>query len=108
MNPTPFEISVAILLLAVTVVLVMWIRRYMAAGSERRMMRMLARVGLDPEIAATGDRETIITEVRRRCRKCQSEDLCERWLAGEETGENAFCPNAHVFDVLARTGQAAS
>jgi hypothetical protein len=33
-------------------------------------------------------------EVRQRCRTCSTEDVCERWLAGEEAGENIFCPNA--------------
>jgi hypothetical protein len=100
MNPTLFEISVAIVLVAVSVALLVWIGRYMAAASERRLTRMLKRAGLDPEIATHGDTEAIIKEIRRRCRKCASEALCERWLAGEEEGNNSFCPNARVFDVL--------
>lgn len=103
MNPTLFEISAAIVMVAVTVALIVWIRRYMAGASERRMMSMLQRAGLDPEIAMQGDTEAITKEIRRRCRRCDSEALCERWLAGEEKGENVFCPNAQVFEELART-----
>lgn len=100
MNPTMSDIGVAAVLLVAAAALLVWIRGYMAGGSERRMRRMLARVGLDPEMAASADRDTIIAEVRRRCRKCQSEALCERWLAGEEEGGNEFCPNARVFEML--------
>jgi hypothetical protein len=61
---------------------------------------MLESVGLDPAIATSGDLPTIMSEVRKRCEHCQSEDLCERWLQGEETGGNEFCPNARVFEIL--------
>jgi hypothetical protein len=100
MNSTIFAIGVAVLLVAVAVILVMWLLRYMGAASERRMMRMLERAGLDPAIASHGDTEHIMREVRQRCHKCQSESVCERWLAGEEQGENTFCPNAQVFEFL--------
>lgn len=103
MNPTIFEISVAIVMVAVVVALIVWIRRYMAGASERRLMSMLQHAGVDPEIATQRDTEAIMKEIRLRCRKCQSEALCERWLAGEEKGENVFCPNAQVFEMLART-----
>ncbi len=103
MTPTVFQISVAIFMAVVCIALVVWIRTYINATSEWRMMHMLERAGLDPEIATSGDTEAIIREVRSRCRKCQTEDLCERWLAGEEKGENTFCPNANIFRSLART-----
>lgn len=100
MNPTTLEISVAILMLAVSIALIAWIGRSMRAASERRMMRMLKRAGLDPEIATQPDTEAVIKEVRRRCQKCQSKRFCERWLAGEEKGGPGFCPNARVFAYL--------
>ena len=100
-----FDISIAIILVVVAIALVVWFLRYKAGTSERRMKEMLQRAGLDPEIATQADSESIIREVRRRCRKCQSEDLCERWLAGEEGGDNVFCPNAQVFEELNRAGQ---
>ena len=63
---------------------------------------MLESVGLDPEIASSGEMPTIMKEVRARCRTCSSESVCERWLAGETGGENDFCPNARVFEVLGK------
>ncbi len=107
MNPTMFEIGVATVMVGVTVALVVWIRRYMAAASERRMMSMLQCAGLDPEIATQGETEAIIKDIRRRCRRCPSEAFCDRWLAGEEKGGNTFCPNARVFDMLTRTAESA-
>ena len=100
-----FDISIAIILVVVAIALVAWFLKYKAGTSERRMKEMLQRAGLDPDIATQVDSETIIREVRHRCRKCQSEDLCERWLAGEEGGDNAFCPNAEVFEELNRASQ---
>lgn len=100
------DVTIAIILVLVGFALVAWFLRYKAGSSERRMMQMLQRVGLDPDIVAQGDSETIIREVRRRCRKCQSEGPCERWLAGEKEGDNLFCPNAQVFEELKRAGQA--
>ena len=103
MNPEIFEIMIAVLMVAVSVIVVMWIREYMATASERRTMRMLMSVGLDPEIATRRDTEAIMKEVRRRCQKCYKEGLCEKWLAGEVKGDNSFCPNARVFDHLQKT-----
>ncbi len=100
-----FDISIAIILVVVAIALVAWFLKYKAGTSERRMKEMLQRAGLDPKIAIQDDSESIIREVRRRCRKCQSEDICERWLAGEEGGDNAFCPNAQVFEELNRASQ---
>ena len=103
MNPTLFEIGVAALMVAVSVALVVWFSRYMAAASGRRTMHMLARAGVDPEIAMRGDTEAIIRDVRKRCRRCQSEDLCDRWLAGSVEEDNSFCPNAQIFRRLTKT-----
>ena len=103
MNPTLFEIGVAIFMVAVSVALVVWFSRYVAAASERRMMHMLTRAGVDPEVARHGDAEAIIQDVRSRCHKCRSEDLCDRWLAGKVEGDNSFCPNAQIFRILTRT-----
>lgn len=100
MNPTLFEIGVALVLVAVVVALIVWFARDLAANSERRMMRMLVRAGVDPDVAARGDKEAIVEDIRRRCRKCRAEALCERWLAGKVEGENTFCPNAQLFGAL--------
>lgn len=95
-----FEIGIAITLVVIAAVLVFLFLKFKAGASERRMMAMMRRAGLDPEIARHGDHEAIISAVRRQCRRCQSEDLCERWLAGEETGDNEFCPNRQIFSYL--------
>jgi hypothetical protein len=102
MNPTFFQIGVAIFMLAVSISLVVWFFRYLAAASERRMMHMLARAGVAPEVAKHGDTEAVIRDVRTRCRRCRVEDLCDRWLAGEVEGDHSFCPNAQIFRRLAR------
>jgi len=98
------EISIAVILVVIATALVAWFLKYKANSSERRMMKMMQRSGLDPAIANQGDTENIIKAVRRRCRKCQSEGQCERWLAGEEEGGNVFCPNAQVFEELGLAG----
>ena len=63
---------------------------------------MLESAGLDPALARSGEIPAIMNEVRQRCRSCSSEDVCERWLDGKETGSNAFCPNSKVFEILKR------
>ncbi len=81
---------------------------HMRSVSARRMMRMMERVGLDPIIAtrtypqtlAYPQTEAIMKQSRRRCRGCQSEGLCERWLAGEVKRDNSFCPNSQTFITL--------
>ena len=93
----------AIVMVGVAVALAFAIRQYMAAQSERRMVSMLERVGLDPAIATSGDPHAIMREIRHRCRSCASEDVCERWLAGEIGDENEFCPNRAVFESMKTT-----
>lgn len=103
---TMFQIGAAILVVAVCVAIIVWIRSYANAGSERRMMGMLKRAGLDPEVAQQEDTEAIIKEVRSRCRKCDTVDVCERWLSGKVVkGGTSFCPNARIFRNLARKAQ---
>ena len=103
MNPEIFEIMVAVLMVALSLILVMGIRTYMAMASERRRMQMLTRVGLDPEIIKLKDSRAIMKEVSGRCEKCGKEGICENWLAGDVEGNNSFCPNAQVFDLLQKT-----
>jgi ribosomal protein S27AE len=103
MNPTLFEIGLAIFMVAVSVALVVWFSRHVAAASERRMTNMLTRAGVSPEVAKHGDTEAIMQDVRSRCGKCRSEALCDRWLAGNVEGDNSFCPNAQIFRMLKGT-----
>ena len=94
------QVLAAIGMLVVAVVLFFSFRIYLARNSERRMRAMLESVGLDPEIAASGEMPTIMKEVRQRCRSCSSESVCERWLEGDKDSPNDFCPNAKVFEIL--------
>lgn len=103
MNPTLFEIGVAIVMVAVSITLVAWFLRHTTAASENRMMHMLSLAGVDPEVAKQGNAEAIIQDVRSRCIRCRSEALCDRWLAGKVEGDNSFCPNAQIFRMLYTT-----
>jgi len=103
MNLSLFQIVAATIMVGVALTLFLLFRRYLSAGSDRRMHAMLQRVGLDRAIALSGDTETIVREIRRRCSSCSAEGVCERWLAGREAGDNAFCPNAEVFEALKKT-----
>jgi hypothetical protein len=105
MTPNLFQFLVAIVMVAVAIFLVSRYLKFKAAGSDRRLRGMLERAGLDPEIARTGDADALRKEIRRRCSRCQAEDVCERWLAGELEGGNEFCPNAGLLDALAKTAR---
>lgn len=96
------QTAIAAVLLIVGIIMVLAYLRYKSATSRSRMTRMLLRVGLDPELVRGGDTEAIMKEVRKRCSRCQTEDLCERWLADKAQGGNEFCPNAEVFEELKR------
>lgn len=108
MDPVILNILIAIFMVAIGAVVVVWFLGYKRAASERRMIRMLSRAGVDPYVIQRGDTRAIISDVRRRCRKCQTEALCERWLDGDAEGENSFCPNAQIFSNLKRTTRRAA
>ncbi len=100
MDISPFQVMIGIAMLAAAAALVFAYRGYLAANSDRRMRTMLESVGLDPSIAESGEIPTIMKEVRQRCQSCGSEAVCERWLEGKGEGDNAFCPNSKVFEIL--------
>jgi hypothetical protein len=106
----PTQISAAVILVGVAIVVIMWLQASEAAASARRMMDMTTRVGLGPGTARLGDprTEAIRKEARRRCRRCPCGGLCDRWLAGEVEGGNAFCPNARTFRFLSGASGRAS
>ena len=93
--------AIVTILVALGIFVAIW--RYMAAKSEQRMRAMIDCVGLDPAIASSGDTQAIMKEIRQRCRHCNAEGFCDRWLAGKESGDNAFCPNAKVWESLKET-----
>jgi len=102
MSDSLLQIFVGLGMAVTAVLIVIGIRRYLARNSERRMLGMLRSLGIDPAIAASGDIDTIMNDVRDRCRHCASEAVCERWLSGDEKGSNAFCPNHRVFEILGK------
>jgi hypothetical protein len=75
MNMSTMQMFAAIAMVGVAFLLFYAIRSYMAAQSERRMVSMLERVGLDPAIASSGDKRVIVREIRQRCRSCATEDV---------------------------------
>lgn len=94
------QVIAAIAMIGAAVAIVFGFRRYLVVNSERRMLEMMRSVGLNPEIATSGDVPAIMKEVRQRCRSCATEAVCERWLQSGEEGDNSFCPNAKVFEAL--------
>lgn len=107
MDMSFIQVIAALAMAGATVALVLGYRRYLAQNSERRMRTMLVSIGLDPELATSGEMPTIMKEVRQRCRHCATEDVCERWLKENENGDNSFCPNAKVFEVIKKHSRAA-
>ena len=102
MTPTNFEINVALVMIAVTVVLIMMFRKSEAAHSARRMMSMMRRFSLDPGLIFHGKPQikAALKIARRRCGGCRVEGYCERWLAGKVEGNKDFCPNVGTFLLL--------
>lgn len=96
------QIVVAMVMVGLGIALVFAYRSYLNRRSEQRMLAMLKSLGLDPDIATSGDMETIMGEVRQRCRSCTSKAVCERWLNAELGGDSEFCPNHRVFEILGR------
>jgi hypothetical protein len=105
MTLTLFQIYAAVIMVGVSVVMLAGFQQYLAAASAGRMTRMMARIGMTPSMARGGSarRAAVMRLMRHRCRRCSSEDLCERWVAGKASGGGDFCPNARAFGVLART-----
>jgi len=100
MDSSVLQILIAIAMLVAVGILLFAYRHYLDARSEKRMLSMIDSIGLDPAIASSSELETIMSDVRKRCQSCTSEAVCERWLTCDEQGENDFCPNSKVFEVL--------
>ena len=61
---------------------------YSQAVAAGGLLFCSGQIGLDPATVSSADQGAIIKEVRQRCRHCASEDVCERWLAGSQPGED--------------------
>ena len=101
MTSTLSQVVLGLVLAAIAIFLVLRFLKFKAAGANRRLQSMLARAGVDPRVARSGNTESITKEIRARCARCQNEDVCERWLAGTVQGGNEFCPNAALLNTLA-------
>ena len=107
-NMTVPHIAIAILVLGTTVAIFMVVQKRRAATAERRMIGMMECLGLDPAIGSNGEPDSIfdcvievsMKRIRKRCRACSNVEVCERWLADKENGDNVFCPNAKEFNAL--------
>lgn len=97
-----FYVWAGLIVLAVAFAAAFAYRYFVRINAERRMRSMLEAVGIDPAIVDNGDLEQTITEMRARCERCTDKRHCERWLAGDEGGGNAFCPNRELFGMLRR------
>lgn len=102
MYETLFDTYLAIVMVMAAAGAIVWFKRSELAITAGRMRGMMRRIGLDPGLAESGDAKTmaVMKEVRRRCGRCPREDFCDRWLIGKEKGENTFCRNASMFQML--------
>lgn len=106
----PLEISIAIFVGGAVIGAVgggaLWLHTSADAASDRRREAMMKRFGVDPKLLSLDDPQARTDDeiTRRRCRHCRQEELCDRWLAGDATGCNAFCPNARMFRKLSDVG----
>jgi hypothetical protein len=70
---------------------------------RRRLARMLAHFGLDAERLVRGHWATL-READRACARCASVRKCRHWFdwGRRNNAPRIFCPNAPLFDALAR------
>ncbi|WP_146055910.1 DUF6455 family protein [Bosea psychrotolerans] len=84
-----------------------WLRGRVARRA-RLMDAMMARIGVDPGLAALRGRA--FAAAGRRCLWCAASQQCERWL--EETRSAAhgpsFCPNTPFFEDIRSVPSAAT
>ena len=71
---------------------------------EERLRSMMKTLGLDPATVQPDDMPVIAAELQDRCRACGSEEACEEWLQGVRKGDNSFCPNSPLFEILKKYG----
>jgi hypothetical protein len=77
---------------------------------QRLMDDMMKRCGVDVLEVIRSDKGRSFAEARARCRFCLSARTCREWLLSprsEFAMPPDFCPNAHLFRLHLRSGQAA-
>lgn len=101
------QVIAAITMTVIALAFFLGFRLYLVANSERRLLTMLESIGIDPEIATSGETPNIMKEVRQRCRSCPTEAVCEKWLQRNDDDDNSFCPNAKAFEAFKKYSRAA-
>lgn len=93
------HITIAIHLAVFLLVAAATFRWQQSKAVRRRILRMMLTFGIDEATARKADEllDIDMNAVRRRCRRCPSPEICERWLNGETVPGNDFCPNASRF-----------
>ena len=68
------------------------------------MDQMMARMGVNPAVAARIDRGAAFYEARTKCIECPSVGSCRCWLASSEASAMPpkFCPNVAFFEECAK------
>ena len=68
------------------------------------MGRMLAWLGVEPDVCARGDAATLWSQARLECIDCQLSHRCDRFLAAPPEARLApgFCANAGFFQHCTR------
>jgi hypothetical protein len=71
-----------------------------APRSHRLLETMVARLGLEAQVAATDS--NVRREIERRCTTCATQSRCQRWLrrGATDDGYKQFCPNAENFAAM--------
>ncbi len=93
-----------VVFLAVTLAAFRWRQ---STAISRRIVRMMLTFGIDEETARNAEAlfDIDMSAVRKRCRRCPSPEICERWLNGYTVPGNDFCPNAPQFMAVVQARQ---
>lgn len=102
------DLALATLMVAVAFRLIVAFWRYHVVQARSRLYRMMVRVGARVHPSDDATIGAIRSEMYHRCRRCRAEAKCERWLAGREEGDNAFCPNVSLLQVLSARSRAST
>lgn len=76
-------------------------------GRRRQMAEMMRYFRVDVEIAGRHHWAALCV-AERACARCPDKARCRAWLdgAGDHDAPRAFCPNAGIFDRMARASRA--
>ena len=76
-------------------------RRAVLAHVPLLIGEAMAKRGVYPADAETAGMESEVAAAVQRCEACAATEQCRDWIAGgRHRGNQAFCPNAALFDEL--------